>query len=332
MKELQEVLEGIRRGLAAGEPLVLATVVRVEGSAYRHPGARLLLGPTGPRTGCVSGGCLEGDIQIQSERALADGRPRLLRYDLRGDLDLLWGTGSGCEGVAEVLLEPILPARPPVWLAPLAEALEARRTLRLATWWGPEDLGTRRILAEDEPEPTGAVLVERIRPPAALWILGAGQDAEPLAAQAVALGWRVTVADHRPALLRPERFPGARLLSGRPGDLLPGAPIDGRTAFVLVSHLWDRDREALRLLLGSPAGYIGLLGHRRRGAELLASLAADGFEPPAGALERLYTPLGLDLGGQEPGEIALAALAEIQAVLSGRAAGHLRDRKAPLHG
>jgi xanthine/CO dehydrogenase XdhC/CoxF family maturation factor len=149
---------------------------------------------------------------------------------------------------------------------------------------------------------------------------------------AKALGWQVGVADHRPAFAHPGRFPSAdAVLLGRPAETIPKMALDARSAVVLLSHIWERDMEALRLLLPSPAGYLGLLGHRKRGAKLLEALAADGFEPAAGQLRKLYSPVGLDLGGQEPGEIALAVVAEAMAVLSDRTGGHLRDRKAPLH-
>lgn len=339
MKELQDILRGIRQGQAAGEALVLATVVRVTGSAYRHPGARLLLGVEGARIGCVSGGCLEGDVQARAAEVLAAGRPRLLRYDLRGDLDLIWGTGSGCEGVAEVLLEPLFPGSTPAWVEAVASAFRDRRTLRLGTVFETEPgtaaaVGDHPVLAEGEGLPPGCTgLVERLEPPVALWILGAGEDVRPLYDLARMLGWRVGIADHRRAFADPARFPGAEaVLVGRPVESIPRMQLDARSAVVLLSHLWDRDKEALELLLPSPAAYIGLLGHRRRGALLLEALAAEGFAPAPEQLQRLFSPVGLDLGGQEPGEIALAVVAEVTAALNRRQAGHLRDRTAALHG
>lgn len=337
MGELQEILLGIRAGLARGEALTLATVVRVEGSAYRHPGARLLLGSEGPRIGCVSGGCLEGDLQIRAAEVRAEGRARLLRYDLRGDLDLIWGTGSGCEGVAEVLLEPVLPGL--AWIDAVETALAERRTIRLGTLlevptgsgWS---VGQHLVLEAGEALPAGCDgIVERIEPPIALWILGAGDDARPLARLAKALGHRVGIADHRPAFANAERFPdAAEVLCGLPAETIPRMSLDARSAVVLLTHQWERDREALRLLLPSPVAYLGLLGHRRRGTLLLESLAEDGFAAAPQWLARLYSPTGLDLGGQEPETIALAILAEVEAVLAGRSAGHLRDRRAPIHG
>lgn len=339
MTEFQDIVRGISAARVRGEALVLATVVRVQGSAYRHPGARLLLGPEGARIGCVSGGCLEGDVQARAAEVLQSGTARLVRYDLRGDLDLVWGTGSGCEGVADILLEPILPGPPAPWLEAVEDAFRARRPLRLATLLEVADGSGRRVgehllLGAENALPAGCTgLVEEIVPPLALWILGAGEDARPLAALARTLGWRVGIADHRPALVQADRFPDAdECLLGLPAELVGRMRLDARSAVVLLSHLWERDKEALRLLLPSPAGYLGLLGHRTRGAKLLAALAEEGFTATAAQVARLYAPVGLDLGGREPAEIALAVVAEVAAVLGGRAGGHLRDRRAPIHG
>ena len=337
MRELLDILAAIRTWPGPPRELVLATVTRVEGSAYRHPGARLLLGPGGPLCGSVSGGCLEGDLQARAAELAAPGDRRLLRYDLRGDLDLIWGTGSGCEGVAEILLERLGDRAGEAWLAAVEEALAGRRTLRLATGLDPDpdspwSLGTRRVLEASVPEPDAA-LVERLEPPVALWCFGAGDDAKPLVQFATVLGWTVGLADHRPAYLSPARFPGvATLLSGRPGATVPRMRLDARSACVLLSHHWERDQEALRLLLPSPAGYLGLLGHRKRGSALLAALAADGFAPTPEQLARLHTPVGLDLGGSGPEAIALAVVAEILASFSGREGRPLRLRAGPVHG
>jgi xanthine/CO dehydrogenase XdhC/CoxF family maturation factor len=338
MKELLDILGAVKAWRGDPRDLVLATVARVEGNAYRHPGARLLLGPEGPLCGSISGGCLEGDVEARAREVRADRQPRLVRYDLRSDLDLVWGTGSGCEGLADILVESLGETPFQGWLGDVDAALRARRTLRLATGLGqgadPDlPLGVHRILADREALSEGAeALLERFEPPIALWCLGAGEDAKPLVKLAAAQGWSVGLADHRPAFLTPDRFPGIRLLPGRPEATVPHMNLDSRTACVLLSHQWDRDLEALRLLLPSPVAYIGLLGHRRRGARLLETLAESGFQPAAAELGRLFTPMGLDLGASGPEGIALAVLAEIQAVMAGRHGGHLRERPGPVHG
>ncbi len=323
-KELQDILGIVRRGPG---PFVLATLLATEGSSYRRPGARLLLGREGLLRGSLSGGCLEGDLQARAREVLAEGRPRRIRYDLRGEMDLVWGSGSGCEGVLDLLLEPLTGF--PEWMQWVEQAWASRTPLRLRTDLSPENLGRRSIPRYPGPEAPGPpeACVEDFPAPLALWIVGAGDDSRPLVRMAKELGWIVGLLDHRPAFARPERFPEADAVrSGHPAALLPSLPLDARCAVVLMTHHYAKDLEALRLLLPSPAGYLGLMGSRRRSAKLLAELAAEGLR----ADSRLHAPVGLDLGATDPEGIALAILAEIQATLAGRRAAPLRELDLPV--
>ncbi|WP_306591980.1 XdhC family protein [Geothrix sp. 21YS21S-4] len=314
-KELQDIFALVE---TAPAPLALATLLRVEGSSYRRPGTRLLTDGESVLRGSLSGGCLEGEILARAGNALADGLPRLLRYDLRGDADLVWGSGSGCEGVLDVLVERIDPVAPPPWMGWAKEVLRDRRPLRLAT--ALTDGFARRRLAEDEDPEPGEVL-EVIPPPVLLWILGASDDSRPLVRQARGLGWTVGVLDHRPAFARPERFPEAdRVLSGHPAQRIPDLSLDARSAVVLMTHNYQKDLEALRELAASAAGYVGLMGSRSRSAKLQAELAGEGIRLGA----RFHSPVGLDLGAEDPETLALAILAEIQASFRGRSGGPLR--------
>ena len=308
MKELQDILRLV--GEHPG-PLALATLVRVEGASYRRTGARLLLDTSGPLRGSLSGGCLEGDVQARALEALTQGRPKLVQYDLRGELDLVWGSGSGCEGVLDILVEPLHGV--PEWMAWIEQAWASRTGIVLHTDLDPDRLGQRTLLAQSGD--SGLGFTEPILPPLAIWILGAGDDSRPLVHLAKALGWFVGVVDHRPAFAQPSRFPEADAVrAGHPAQVLPTLPLDARSAVVLMTHHYAKDLEALRLLLPSEAGYLGLMGSRARGAKLLGELAAEGLRPDA----RLHTPVGLDLGATDPEGIALAILAEVQAFASGR--------------
>jgi xanthine/CO dehydrogenase XdhC/CoxF family maturation factor len=243
-----------------------------------------------------------------------------MHYDLRGDADLVWGSGSGCEGVLDILVEPI-PALPE-WMTWIERAWASRTPLTLHTNLSPDGLG-RRSLSGQPDSPAG--FTETLIPPMALWILGASDDSRPLVRLAKELGWFVGLLDHRPAFARPERFPEAdAVLSGHPERTLPTLSLDARSAVVLMTHHYAKDLEALRLLLPSAAGYLGLLGSRARGAKLLEALAAEGLRGDT----RLHTPVGLDLGAETPEAIALAILAEIQAASTGRSGHSLRDFRA----
>jgi xanthine/CO dehydrogenase XdhC/CoxF family maturation factor len=315
MKELQDILQIVHRGPG---PFALATLLRVEGASYRRPGARLLTDGTSVLRGSLSGGCLEGEILARAAEVLADGIPRLLRYDLRGDADLVWGSGSGCEGILEILVERVVGF--PDWMVWIEEAWSSRTSLVLQTDLSPENLGARSRASQAGGPARG--LAATFSPPIALWILGAGDDSRPLVRLAKELGWTVGLLDHRPAFARPERFPEADTVqAGHPAAMIPGLPLDDRSAVVLMTHNYHKDLEALRHLLPSPTGYLGLMGSRARGAKLLAELAVAGLTADA----RLHTPVGLDLGPGDPETIALAILAEIQAALHGRSGASLRD-------
>jgi xanthine/CO dehydrogenase XdhC/CoxF family maturation factor len=368
MKGLQEIIARLQ---SLREPAALATLVRVKGSTYRKPGARLLLGPEGPRVGAISGGCLETDVAERTREVLATGRPRLLEYDLSSELDLIWGTGMGCEGQAEILLEPITPGRPAPWIPFCGQVLEHRRACVLMTVFGVEgevpcEMGDRFVFDDRDHGllpidaglsvalhrlagpvragelqdwtrvelPGGAVLVslERVVPPLALWIYGAGESAKPLAALARQIGWYVGVVDHRPALATAERFPEADLVAaGAPREVFPGLPLDARSAAMVMTHVYSRDLEALEVLLPGPASYVGLQGNRNRSRRILKDMADGGFTCPEDRMARLHYPAGLDLGAEAPEAIALSILAEAHAVLAGRHGGHLRERTGTIH-
>ncbi len=326
MKELQDILKANRE--AAGGELGLATLVRVEGHSFRRPGARMLMDREGPRLGALSGGCLEADVFARWREE--PGRPRLLTYDLRNELDLIWGTGTGCEGVAEILVETLDRGAP--WLAFLEESFAARRPGWLHTVLEGPALGSRHWGPEGAAAPAGGFM-ETVLPPIQLWIFGASDDAKPLARMARELGWTVGIADHRPAFANPDRFPEADAVRAlQPAVLVPALALDARSAAVLITHNYAKDLEALRGLLPSGAGYVGLMGHRLRGARLLAALEAEGQDFTPAQIIRFHHPVGLDLGAEAPETVALSILAEIQAVLAGRRGMPLRERCGAIHG
>lgn len=330
MPELAAIADAL--GEASNLPAVLATLVGVEGSSYRRPGARLLLSADGRRIGAISGGCLEADLVERAHAVRARGVAEAVTYDTTAENDLVWGVGLGCHGVVRILLEPI--AEPPTWAAALRAAAGARRTIRLRVRHdGPDPLrwGTRLAAATEAAGP--GEWEQTVTPPPDLYILGAGEDARPVTVLARALGWHVTVADPRPALATPERFPAADTVVAAPAAELVARLNPGPDALVVVmTHHYVHDRPLLGALLGRPLAYVGLLGPRRRAARILADLAAT--EPVAAAElgQRLRAPVGLDLGADGPEQVALAIVAEMQAVLGGRDGRPLREREGPIHG
>jgi xanthine/CO dehydrogenase XdhC/CoxF family maturation factor len=346
LRDLREIAAVRERMRAGGSPAVLATVVTVTGSAYRGPGARLLVLADGTAAGCVSGGCLERDVRARADALLEAGCAELVSYDLSED-DAPWGLGMRCGGKVALLLEPLLQGFPE-HLAFLLDAAERRRTVVVATLFratgeGAPPLGARLMVDADGAGgslagtplaaavlsdacaalPAGdtqarsytvagieaGVLLEVVQPPIALLVCGDDREAAPLLAVAEQLGWT------------------ARVLGKH--DALP--KLDERSAAVVMTHSDARDMELLPPLLASPASYVGLLGSRARTAQLLGDLRKSGALAPDASLERLRTPAGLDIGAETPGEVALAIAAEIQAVFTGKTGGPLRERKGHIH-
>lgn len=330
MPEIPRILSLLDQ--AAGQPAALATLVQVEGSSYRRPGARLLLLADGRRVGSISGGCLEEDVLDHARRVIASGQAALVVYDTTTENDLVWGVGLGCQGVVRIFIEP-LPAGRPAWLAVLRQNLRERRpTPLIVEYAGTVSPGTR-LAAETTPgEPGAGIFRETIAAPPALIICGAGDDAQPLARMALETGWHVTVADTRAAYATPERFAGVdQILAAPVGEIAAGLRPDARTFVVVMTHRYADDLAWLRTLLPRDFAYLGLLGPRQRTDRLLAELPAGGPAPTAAQLVKLHAPVGLDLGGGTPETVALSILAEIQTRLTGRTPGFLRDRAGPIH-
>lgn len=329
MTELARILAALAQH--PGQPAALATLVHVEGSSYRRPGARLLLLGNGVRIGSISGGCLEEDILERARRVLSTGRPETAQYDTTSENDLVWGVGLGCQGVVRIFLEKI-PAERPAWVETLRANLRFRRPTTLEVVCdGPEPPGTR--LPGLSPSPDGSnIFYELVAVPPSLLICGAGDDAQPLVRLAKEIGWYVTVTDSRAAQVNAVRFPAADAIVCSPADrILHLLSADNSDYVVVMTHRYAEDLQLLRALLLRPLPYLGVLGPRKRTDRLIAQLSTEGLAVDA-ALAKLHAPIGLDLGGSTPETVALSIMAELQIRLSGRAPAHLRDRNAPIHG
>ncbi|MFO0335518.1 MAG: XdhC family protein, partial [Pseudomonadota bacterium] len=325
---------------------VLATIVATAGSTYRKAGARMLIEADGEWYGLLSGGCFESDLREHAASVRDGGPPRIVEYDMRGDDDLVFGLGAGCEGAMRILLESAGPGSPAAAaLEHVAAASAAGRAtavgivhegpatlLGTRAWPGApatdpalaaacEDalaLGASRSLRwNDETTPTEA-WVQYLAPPPTLLVCGAGPDAVPVVRQARALGWPVTVVDHRPAYAREDRIPGATVLRVDPAELARTLPLPAFAAAVVMSHHLPSDAAYLRALAATATpGYVGLLGPRPRRERLLSELGtlASGLEG------RLRGPVGLDLGAAPPEATARALAAELHAWVAGRPGG-----------
>ncbi len=308
----------LERAPSAHASRVLATVVATAGSTYRKPGARMLLMADGSYIGLLSGGCLESDLQIHARQVLESGTARAFDYDTRGPDDTLFGVGAGCEGTMRILLEPAGPMSPAE--AALAAAGRATRLgesafLVMVHSSARMRLGTYRNEQEVPADERSRAFVQRLAPPPHLLICGAAPDAEPVVSTARALGWRVSVVDHRPAYVSAARFAGAELHIANPRALRAEIDLTRCHAAVVMSHHLPSDEMYLRELAeaGVPA-YVGLLGPKARRSRLAQELGPLN-ENLSG---RIRGPVGLDIGATTPEGIALAIVGQIHAWLAGR--------------
>jgi xanthine/CO dehydrogenase XdhC/CoxF family maturation factor len=265
---------------------------------------------------------------------LAGGAPQLVTYDTSDENDLVWGTGLGCRGEVCVFIERL--GEPlPDWIGALRGNFHARRGTALAVAFGEGTnvgRGTRLAAGPDE-RADAETFVERVEPPSSLLLFGAGDDAQPLVALAGLLGWEVTVFDTRAAYATPARFPAARRVIAGPAEAAARHPaVCPDSQAIVMSHRYRDDLAVLGVLLATPLAYLGVLGPRHRTERLLRELAEAGVEPNAAMRERLFSPVGLDLGGASPETVALSIVAELQAVRSKRVPAHLRDLARSIHG
>jgi xanthine dehydrogenase accessory factor len=351
MNEIRALIEAFDAANVRGERCALATVVSVEGSSYRRPGARMLVRESGTSTGTISAGCLEGDVIEHAKRVIRTGEAKLVEYDNTSTSDeMIWGLGLGCNGIVRVLVEPLAPDS--LYIDALRRSCAGSVTVATVYQSGLAPIGARLVLddkgnvhheklsdtmaamIESEvraPSHGGMtslkIFIETLLPPVPLVVFGAGQDVLPVVELARGLGWQTEVVDPqaRPASL--SRFARAdRVTLSRPQEVGMHVNITPRTLTLLMSHNYSHDLAFLEFLLASPARYIGVLGPRQRTERMLRDLAHEDAD-----LARLHYPAGLDIGANGPTEIALSILAEMRAVLDGRRGGMLRDRQGSIH-
>lgn len=355
MKELLSICGALKH--LENEACALATIIHVEGSAYRRLGSRMLMTAQGQSWGVTSGGYLEHEVLHQARRSLEAGEPRIVRFDARSEDDLFFGTGLGCSGVVDVFVEPVTRAFREAFIHAVEACHQTRQSAAVATvvdgslarsperhafhdghHWSASELLARALRDQEVPgsvaqlvstDLAGAparVFLQPLLPPIQLVILGSWLDAVPLVRVAHDVGWSTVVVDsrRRPSSLHLFREAGVLLLCS-PEDALPQIRTGERTVAVVMNHHFESDLEALSSLVDTALPMVGLLGPKNRQLKLLQAMQEDGVQVPGEFLDRLHGPVGLDLGASSPEEIALAIVAEILARLNGRSATPLRD-------
>jgi len=367
MKDFRAIVDAYRQTDTRQRRMALATVIKVHGSSYRSPGARMLISDDGRWVGSISGGCLEGHALRKARWVRSENKGVTVTYDTREESNQNLGIGLGCNGVIDVLIEPIIPdsATNPVTL--FDGFLQTQHPLALATIYEPSLSAGNKLLAgpdgtihhgtteafppslvqdlqhvfetrksETRTYAEGGsevkVFLELIQPSVRLILFGAGFDARPVSHLARSLGWEVQVTDECIAHIAPVFFPEANKLSlcnrefiDRDFDITPF------TACVLMSHNYAYDRDVLQKLLDKDTPYIGILGPRKRFDKMLDEFREKGIELSEAQLQKIHSPIGLDIGAEAPDEIAVSIVAEVQSVFANRPGGFLKSRGGPIH-
>jgi xanthine dehydrogenase accessory factor len=325
MQERRKLLEMWGNGTARA----LVTLVRVEGSSYRQVGARMLICDGGDSVGGISGGCLEAELLRRAAWKVQSGAVVERFSTLFDDTEEI-PYGLGCGGTLHLLLEP---AGTPEFAA-LMDAMhaslssgtrqgESRKVVTLLPEKGlplqrrVQDAAGKILFGDGELEGEAErMFTEVLDPPQRLVLFGAGNDAQPMVSFAAQMGWSVTVVDGRASWAKPERFPDAEQVVV--ATSLDGVELTERDAVVVMTHSYEQDRAWLTAVLPRTPRYLGLLGARHRSALLMSEAAVELGWNVDRVCERVFAPIGLDLGGDGAQAIALATVAEIQACCAGK--------------
>ncbi|MCR9253637.1 MAG: XdhC family protein [bacterium] len=369
MSELKKIISAFESIDFDEKKAALATVIKVEGSSYRSPGARMHITDNGRWVGSISGGCLEGDALRKSRKVMLDGIPEVVTYDTMDDDNNRLGVGLGCNGIIHVLLEPVsienigpfsylnlingqddISAMATVFkgnsLVNTGERIlinNSGEVLKKDEYSLLEDLvvndlisaiGKRRSRTIQVSTDIGQieVFLEVFEPPIDLLVFGGGFDAQPVSGLANQMGWSVTIIDECAAHLFPINFPTANIKACDRSEVSKNVNIKPYSAAVLMSHNLNYDYEVLTQLIDSNISYIGILGPAKRTDKLMARLEKEGFDTKKLVQNnRLHSPIGLDIGADTPEEIALSIISEIKARFAGRSGGFLKYRSGPIH-
>ncbi|WHY77120.1 XdhC family protein [Neobacillus sp. WH10] len=320
----------------------MATIIRVDGSAYRREGAKMLIGEDGSYFGTISAGCLEEDLLCQAQEVIKSLHPKNVHYDLKSEDDLSWGQSAGCDGNIEVYIEPIgweltkLQSNTLLWPY-IDEQLNKGFNVVSVKSINSENQGSTilyydngNICVESADHEIGQklnpymkdfflsgakvklihieelgrdFLFERYQPKENLYIFGAGPDAEPLVKIASQLDFSITVIDPRSSRCNEKKFPQADVhIQEHPESFFKKRQIPFDSFVLVMTHNFNRDQEILQYLLQTPLKYLGVLGPKRRTERLVSD---------KNFMSYIHSPIGLNIGAEGPEEISISVLAEL---------------------
>lgn len=288
----------------------LASIVEISGSSYRKPGAMMLINEQGKSLGILSGGCLEADVILQAQKAMHLNKNRLIEYDTYDDGEYNLMQFLGCGGAITVFIQPLKKSNNYQNLELLLAGLNANKSMHYRINYKQTNHANECIESHDTMNNSATHNKNQIgfhyNPSPHIAIFGAGLDAIPLVNMIHILGWRVSLYDYRSTHVNSKLFSNETHIIKAPFEQVNLPKIH---AGVVMGHNLNFDAQALSLLQSSSATYIGLLGPKHR-QEKVANLMS------APLIKKLYGPIGLNIGGELPEEIALSIVAQIQAVLN----------------
>jgi xanthine dehydrogenase accessory factor len=355
MKDIIPILKALEN--LEIEQCVLATVMKVEGSSYRGPGAKMLIAPDGKWFGAISGGCLEGDALRKAREVMISQQPRVEYYDTFEEDNNSIGYVLGCNGRIHVLLEPMTIA-----LHDFFMQMSGKDRYMMATIFEGKNMGKRLLFHEHKLISSNLtdqtitnqikskadsvlandlslaielgdqeVFFDIIKPTIRLLIFGAGHDVKPIVQYAKSIHWKVEIYDECIAHLAPVHFPEADKLQMCQREFVSRDIVTNEhTAILLMSHNLHYDTEVMRQIAKDTFFYVGAIGPKKRAIRIRETLKEEGIWWEE--LEnKFHAPVGLDIGANTPQEIAISIVSEIMAVKNKRSGGLLKNRKAPIH-
>jgi xanthine/CO dehydrogenase XdhC/CoxF family maturation factor len=367
MKEIKTILENLELASKKGIKTALATVVNVHGSSYRRVGARMLIREDGYWFGSVSGGCLEGDVIEKAKTVIKKNQSELYKYDTRQNAKNSFGMGYGCNGLLEILIEPIENNEADAVYSLLKEVANYPNLQGLSTVFFSENenapIGARHhsngrsyimheeldhqirkdlqaaVKAHEAKSKTYKidenkvkVLHEVFEPNINILIYGAVFHVVPFLRISNELGYNVSVTDSFEPIQPIWNFPNAdeiKLIDQEASDhLIKTTP---GLAVVFLTHNFFYIKEELPKVLKSETPYVGILGSRKKTEKILREAEVNEVNYTPEQLAKIHYPIGLDIGADTPEEIALSIIAEIKAFFSQRTGKPLKVFDGYIH-
>jgi xanthine dehydrogenase accessory factor len=359
LKNIQSLIESDQQG-------VLATIVAVEGNAYRRPGAKMVIPRDSDSVGNITAGCLTDEVRTLARHVLEDGHPRVETFDLMNND--IWGLGIGCNGIIDLLIEPIREGHHTMYEIPRSGESVTISTIlssdsRATDQWtkvcydatgetkvltgtvGQRVLEHIKVVSEKVQQseiPTSVsfeqnsestkIFVDKITPPPKLVVVGTGHDANPIVELGKQNGFHVTVVGYRGATTNKKDFPDAdRVISTSPRNICDEIEFTENTYTVIANHNLVDDRITLNEVVQEPVRYIGLMGPQKRFEHMCERSESEGQILTELELEKIYCPIGLNLGASSPYGIATSIIAEVLSVHNRREPMHLVDYEGPIH-